>query len=444
MRSAKLAIPSAITSELFTKIIILIVLIALVAGCEPTEPTATPILTVPPVSSTPTATSTSVSATRPAVATATPASVAAVDQQIDTIADLGTTGQFAGAVLIAQDGAPVYMAAYGLASRSPDVPNQTDTRFNLGSMDKMFTAVAILQLVEQGQLSLDGRITDYWPDYPNQEVAREVTIHHLLVHTSGMGDCFEGDFFTTPKDQLRALEGYLPLFVDDPLQFEPGTQFAYSNEGYIVLGLIIEKVTGQSYWDYVRENIYQPSGMSHTDAYELDTEVPNRAIGYTTLDAQGNETGALVDNTPLMPIKGTSAGGGYSTVEDLLNFSNALLGYQLLSPESTELLLAGKVEVREGSQYAYGFFDRTIGGQRVVGHGGGAPGVCTSMEMYLDSGYTVIVLSNTDQGCFPVLEFLREHPFAPSAAIPTDTSVPSVATEPASALAGGSRGVIAF
>jgi D-alanyl-D-alanine carboxypeptidase len=338
-------------------------------------------------------------------------SVAAIDQLIDTIADLGTTGQFAGAVLIAKDGAPVHVAAYGLANRSPDVPNQTDTKFNLGSMDKMFTAVAVLQLVEQGRLSLDSRISDYWPDYPNQEIARKVTLHHLLVHTSGMGDCFEGDFFTTPKDQLRTVKGYLPLFVDDPLQFEPGSQFAYSNEGYIVLGLIIEKVTGQSYWDYVRENVYRPSGMSHTAAYELDTQVPNRAIGYTTQDAQGNETGTLADNTPLMPIKGTPAGGGYSTVEDLLNFSNALLGYQLLSPESTELLLEGKVEVRRGIQYAYGFFDKMIGGQRVVGHTGGAPGVCTFMEMFLDSGYTVIVLSNTDQGCSPVLEFLWEHPF---------------------------------
>jgi D-alanyl-D-alanine carboxypeptidase len=177
-----------------------------------------------------------------------------------------------------------------------------------------------------------------------------------------MGDCFEGEFCTTPKDQLRTVEGYLPLFVDDPLQFEPGTQFAYSNEGYIVLGLIIEKVTGQSYWDYVRENINQPSGMSHTGAYELDTEVPNRAIGYTTQDAEGNETGRMADNTPLMPIKGTPAGGGYSTVEDLLSFSNALLGHRLLSPESAELLLAGKVEIRGGSQYAYGFLDRTVGG----------------------------------------------------------------------------------
>jgi D-alanyl-D-alanine carboxypeptidase len=281
-------------------------------------------------------------------------------------------------------------------------------------MDKMFTAVAILQLVEQGRLSMDGRISDYWPDYPNQEISTEVTIHHLLTHTSGMGDCFEGDFFTTPKDQLRTIEGYLPLFVDDPLQFEPGTQFFYSNEGYIVLGVIIEKVTGQSYWDYVMENIYRPGGMSDTGAYDLDVEVLNRAIGYTTQDAQGNETGTLADNTPLMPIKGTSAGGGYSIVEDLLKFSNTLLSYRLLSPESTELLLAGKVEIREGIQYAYGFLDRTIGGQRVVGHGGGAPGVCTSMEMHLDSGYTVIVLSNTDLGCFPVLEFLREHPFEPS------------------------------
>jgi len=203
------------------------------------------------------------------------------------------------------------------------------------------------------------------------------------------------------------------LFVDDPLQFEPGTRFAYSNEGYIVLGLIIEKVTGQSHWDYTTENIFRPSGMFHTGAYELDTEVPNRAIGYTTQDAEGNETGTLADNTPLMPIKGTPAGGGYSTLEDLLNFSNALLGYRLLNQASTKLLLAGKVEVREGSQYAYGFLDRTIAGQRVVGHTGGAPGVCTSLEMYLDSGYTVIVLSNTDQGCLPVLESLREQPFAP-------------------------------
>ena len=395
--------------------VILIVLIILMTSCELIMPTATSVPpTASPVHQTPTVAPALLTDTLVPL-TVTPVSEAVVDQLINTITDLGTTEQFAGAVLIAKDGTPVFMSAYGLVSRSPDMPNQIDTKFNLGSMDKMFTAIAILQLFEQGRLSLDGRISDYWPDYPNQEVARKVTIHQLLVHTSGLGDCFEGDFFTTPKDQLRTLEGYLPLFVDDPLRFEPGTQFAYSNEGYIVLGVIIEQVSGQSYWNFVKENIFQPSGMSDTHAYELDAEVLNRAIGYTTQDAQGKETGALADNTPLMPIKGTSAGGGYSTVEDLLNFSNALLGYRLLSPESTELLLAGKVEIREDYKYAYGFFDRVISGQRVVGHGGGAPGVCTSMEMYLDSGYTIIVLSNSDQGCFPILEFLREHPFETSA-----------------------------
>jgi CubicO group peptidase (beta-lactamase class C family) len=136
--------------------------------------------------------------------------VTVVDQLIDTIADLGTAGQFAGSVLIAKDGAPVYMDAYGLAGRSPDVSNQTDTKFNLGSMDKMFTAVAILQLVEQGRLSLDSRISDYWPDYPNQEVASKVTIHHLLVHTSGMGDCFEGDFSLLPRTNYGPLKATCP------------------------------------------------------------------------------------------------------------------------------------------------------------------------------------------------------------------------------------------
>jgi CubicO group peptidase (beta-lactamase class C family) len=280
-------------------------------------------------------------------------------------------------------------------------------------MGKMLTSVAILQLVEQSALSLDGRIVEYLPDYPNREVAEQVTIHHLLTHTAGMGDCFEGEFFTTPRDQLRTLEGYLPLFVDDALQFEPGTQWAYSNEGYIVLGLIIEEVTGQDYWDYVGEKVLAPAGMENTDGYALEADVPNRAVGYTTFDAEGNDTGALAENTPLMPVVGTSAGGSFSTVEDLLSFTNALLDHVLLSPESTELLLEGKVEVREGRHYAYGFFDRIIRDQRVVGHGGGAPGVCTLMDIFFDSGYTVIVLSNSDQDCFPVLEFLGQHPFIP-------------------------------
>jgi CubicO group peptidase (beta-lactamase class C family) len=324
------------------------------------------------------------------------------------IEDLASQDQFSGAVLIAQGDEPIFKGAYGPANRSFDVSNEVDTKFNLGSMDKMFTAVAILQLVEQGKLSLDDKVVDILPDYANSQVANQVTVHQLLTHMSGMGNYFDSELYKDIHDQIRSVADYLPLFINTPLRFEPGAQFGYSNSGYIVLGLIIEKVTGRSYYDYVRESIFEPGGMINTAAYELDAGVPNLAIGYTKLDAEGNETDKLTDNLFVMPMRGGSAGGGFSTAEDLLRFGNALLDHQLLSPASTELLLEGKVELGENVQYAYGFFDRMLENQRIVGHGGGFPGICSSMGMYLDTGYTLIVLSNTDRDCLPVLEFIQE------------------------------------
>ena len=161
-------------------------------------------------------------------------------------------------MLIALDGEPILKQAYGMADRALDLPNQVDTKFNLGSMDKMFTAVAVMQLVEQGRLALDDTIADRLPDYPNQEVAKAVTIHQLLTHTSGLGDYSESD----RSEELHRSDqewGTSPLFVDAPLEFEPGKQFRYSNSGFMVLGLIIEEVTGQSYYDYVRLNISSPA-----------------------------------------------------------------------------------------------------------------------------------------------------------------------------------------
>jgi CubicO group peptidase (beta-lactamase class C family) len=262
----------------------------------------------------------------------------------------------------------------------------------------------VLQLAEQGRLSVEDRIIDHLPDYPNEEVAKKVTLHHLLTHTSGLGDFFTPEFYETSSDRFRDVEDYLPLFVDAPLRFGPGAQFSYSNAGFMVLGLIIEKVTGQSYFDYVMENIYQPSGMIHTDAYELDYAVPNLAVGYTK---QGT---TFKNNYYTNPVKGGPAGGGYSTVEDLLNFSKALLSHKLLSPEWTEILLKGKVDsvlMSSGTKYAYGFHDKKVEGHRVVGHGGGAPGVCSNLDIYLDLGYTVIVLSNMDD-CVLIYGFIRD------------------------------------
>jgi CubicO group peptidase (beta-lactamase class C family) len=251
---------------------------------------------------------------------------------------------------------------------------------------------------------------DHLPDYANQEVGRKVTIHHLLNHTSGLGNVFTDEYDRMPKDQLKNPEDWLPLFVDDPLQFEPGDEFTYSNAGYVVLGLIIERISGQSYYDYVRESIFAPSGMLDTESYQRDEEIANLATGYTRLDMEGNELEEAIENSDRLPGRGFPAGGGYSTVEDLLRFGNALLHHQLLSAASTELLLSGQVELREGLWYAYGFFDRTVADQRVVGHSGGFPGICDFMDIYVDLGYTVIVLSNTDRGCMAVLELFQEQP----------------------------------
>ncbi|MGD8904976.1 MAG: serine hydrolase domain-containing protein, partial [Anaerolineae bacterium] len=182
----------------------------------------------------------------------------------------------------------------------------------------------------------------------------------------------------------------------------------YSNSGYIVLGLIIEEITGQSYYDYVRENIFEPCGMTNTAAYELDSGLADLALGYTRMDIDGSELDEITDYQFAMPMRGGPSGGGFSTVEDLLRFRNGLLDHHLLSPESTELLLAGKVRLGEGAQYAYGFIDRIQEGQRVVGHSGGAPGVCDFLDIYLDSGYTLVILSNSDSDCLPALQAIGE------------------------------------
>jgi CubicO group peptidase (beta-lactamase class C family) len=275
------------------------------------------------------------------------------------------------------------------------VPNQIDTKFNLGSMNKMFTAVAIAQLAAQGTLSFSDPIGTHLPDYP-RDVADKVTIHHLLTHTSGLGDFFN-EKFEASRANLRTVDDFIPLFIDKPLAFEPGEKWQYSNAGFIVLGDIIQKVSGQSYFDYVREHVYKPADMHNTDAYEMDRPVPNLAIGYTRAYVrEWPELGPWRSNLFLHTIKGGPAGGGFSTVEDLLKFDQALRGHRLLSPEHTNTILAGKVDLpgAPGVQYAYGFFDDRTKGSRIVGHGGGFAGINGQLDMYLDLGYTVAVLSN--------------------------------------------------
>lgn len=304
--------------------------------------------------------------------------------------------RFSGAALIAKDGKPIFRKAYGLANKEENVPNRTDTKFNLGSISKSFTSVSIVQLAQEGKLNFTDTILKHLPDYPNKTVASSVTIHQLLTHTSGMGGYFNEEFMRR-RSSFKTLSDVLPLFANDPLAFPPGADVRYSNAGYVVLGLIIERLSGMSYFDYVKERIFKPAGMTDTDSFERDLKVPNLAKGYTRMSPIGEMSGERRDNTSRLQGKGNSAGGGYSTVGDMLKFADALLKHKLLNPKYTEILFTGKgLGGAEMSGGGYGFTFKETARTRIVGNGGGFPGVNAIFRIYIDSGYTVVVLSNYD------------------------------------------------
>ena len=299
--------------------------------------------------------------------------------------------RFAGAVMVSKHGKPIFSQAYGFSDREKKTPNELNTRFRIGSMNKMFTAVSVLQLVQNGKIKLTASLGEYLPDYPNKDVATKVTIHHLLTHSGGTGDFF-GPEFDAHRLELRTLQDYVKLYGKRGLQFEPGSKWSYSNYGFLLLGVIVEKVSGQSYYDYVRDHVYAPAGMTSTGSLPEDQAVPQRSVGYTKF--AGGETWR--PNTDTLPYRGTSAGGGYSTVEDLQRFTDALQNHKLLDAHHTELLTTGKMDTGNGDKYAYGFMDRTQGGVRNFGHGGGAPGMNGELTIYPESGYVVTVLANVD------------------------------------------------
>jgi len=298
-------------------------------------------------------------------------------------------GRFAGAVLVSKNGKPAFTEAYGLSDREHKTPNTLKTRFRIGSMNKMFTAVATLQLAQAGKLTLDDPVGKYLTDYPNKDVATKVTMHELLTHTGGTGDIF-GPEFEAHRLELRTLQDYVKLYGNRAPGFDPGSKWEYSNYGFLLLGVVVEKISGQSYYDYIREHIYTPAGMTASGSEPEDQPVTGRSIGYTKMGGKDWHP-----NTDTLPYRGTSAGGGYSTVEDLSKFAAALQGNKLLNAHYTGLLTTAKPGTPENT-YAYGFEDRKINGTRCFGHGGGAPGMNGGLEICPANGYVVAVLANMD------------------------------------------------
>jgi CubicO group peptidase (beta-lactamase class C family) len=316
-----------------------------------------------------------------------------------------SNGVFSGTVLLAKGDKVIFHHAAGMASKRFGVKNTLDTKFNLGSMNKMFTSVAILQLVEKGKLSvndtLDLFIDESWLPY---EVSNKIQIQHLLTHSSGLGSYFTKEYTETSKLLLRSLSDYKNIISKEELQFEPGSHLRYSNTGMFILGLVIEKASGQDYFDYIRENIYLKAGMTNSDSYEMDQPIPNLAIGYS--QAPTNITG-WENNLFLLGMKGVPAGGGYSTVSDLHKFALALSQYKLLGKELTEISYSPKMELNS-PHYGYGFNINDDPNNRIVGHGGAFSGISANLDIYLDQGYIAVVLSNYSGGSQEVEFKIRE------------------------------------
>lgn len=321
---------------------------------------------------------------------------------------LAAEKKLSGVLLVAKDGKTIASKAAGIANKATGAAIDLNTKFNLGSMNKMFTSVAIAQLAQAGRLSFTDTVGKHLPDYPNKEVADKVTIHHLLTHTSGLG-LYWNEMFAAQREKLLTVAAHLPLFASDPPAFAPGEKFQYSNSGFMVLGAIIEKVSGQDYYSYVQEHIYEPAGMNDTGFYEPGKETPNLAIGYTTRSEEGKPLEEARDNSNIREVKGGPAGGGYSTAPDMVKFHQALLGNKLLDKKHTELVTTGKVDGPRGSRYAYGFGDNSGGGKRSVGHNGGAPGIAADFAMFPDTGYTAVALMNSDPPfLMPIAKAIRE------------------------------------
>jgi len=261
-----------------------------------------------------------------------------------------------------------------------------DTKFNLGSLNKSFTAVAVLQLVEAGLVGIDDPIGKYLDVFP-KEVAEKVKVRHLLTMGSGWGDYWGHPYYLQHKDELRTVSEYMEFIKGIPLDFEPGTRTQHSNIGFEVAGALIEKVSGMDYFAYIRDRIYRPAGMGNTDTFDRDSAVENLAVGYTNQHPLNESaTDFRWENTYILAPRGTPAGGGYSTVEDMLKYDAALRSGKLVGKPCVDFMQNG---------YRGNIGDPFVPG-RVLRGAGGASGVSTFYARDVRSGYTIVILTNVD------------------------------------------------
>jgi CubicO group peptidase (beta-lactamase class C family) len=317
-----------------------------------------------------------------------PASTQNIAARLDSLMDayVKVLG-FNGTVFAATKGTVIFEKGYGFKNKSTNARNDTNTIFQIGSITKQFTAAIILQLLEQSKLSLQDSLTKYIPDYPN---GNKITIEHLLTHTAGVYN-YTNDVNFMVNETTRPInrDSLINRFKYKPLDFPPGQKFSYSNSGYILLGYIIEKVTGQSYFQVVRQRIFQPLHMDHSGFDFTHLKTPDKAIGYTSPDS--TTPASIVDSSVSF-----AAGAIYTTVGDLYKWDRALRAGRIISPASQE-----KAYTPHLSQYGYGWMIGTVDGKKVVEHGGGITGFVSDIRRIPGDETCIVILDNQPNDADP-------------------------------------------
>jgi CubicO group peptidase (beta-lactamase class C family) len=292
------------------------------------------------------------------------------------------------AVLVVRDGKVLASGGFGMADLSNDVPITTKTKFRIGSITKQFTAAAILKLQEEGRLSVSDKLSKFIPDYPRSD---EVTIHHLLTHTSGIKSFTSKPDFMSTVTASATSQQMIDSFKNDPFDFDPGSKMAYNNSGYFLLGAIIEKVSGQSFNDYLRDTFFEPLDMHDTGVHTSTAVLKHEATGYSY--AGGTITKA--ENWDMS--RAGAAGNLYSTVEDLMRWNEGVFGGKVLSDESLQAAFT-PIKLDSGEEplmpYGYGWIMGEYRGLKTISHGGGLNGWLSYLTRYVDQNTTFVVLHN--------------------------------------------------
>lgn len=319
--------------------------------------------------------------------------------------------QFSGSIQVKNKDSLLGECSFGYANRSEQLLNTIDTRFGIASGCKIFTAVAISQLVEAGKLAYDQKLKEsLFYSFPKFD--ESITIHHLLTHTSGIPDYFDEEvmddfeelWIEKPMYHIRKLEDFLPLFQEGKMKFTPGEQFHYNNAGYILLGLIVEVVSGLSFQQYVEKNIFERAGMKDSGYFTMDRLPANTALGYIDY-----EDGTWKTNIYSLPVIGGADGGAFTTVKDMLHFWDALLANQLLEEQTTATLLQPYVQEQGDDYYGYGVWIKKDGNNiskyHVMGYD---PGVSFHSAYYPAQQITLAICSNKSKGAFAMLKAMEQ------------------------------------